>query len=396
MTWLDKLLNSTREAESPQQFFYWAGLSCISAVLKNNVYLDRFLYKLYPNIYVLLISGVGTRKGIPINLAKRLVKIANNTRVIAGRSSIQGVIKKLSTAYSLPDGNLIKDATGFLVASEFADFIIQDPQALTILTDLYDGHYHEGEFENTLKSGVEILKNVCLTMVGASNEVYFKDSVPMNAIGGGFISRTAIVVSDELAGINSLTDRPTDLIPDLELAEHLKAVGQLKGEFKYSDKAKKEYDKWYLEFRTATRKRVDPTGTLQRVHDMVLKVAMLISCSRKLDMIIEDKDIHEALDVCVNTVVGVRKITMGIGRSIVGPQTSLLIKELMKRPNYEMSRLKVLQKLWGEFDSFDLDRIIETLVQAGALTVRKVGKETLYKLTDTTVEQYSRFVQEEE
>src|SRR5438874_2133996 len=98
MNWLDELLAQHAEVETPKNFWYWSGLATISAILKDNVYLDRGGskdYRLYPNIYVMLYADSALRKGPPVSLAKNLVKKVNNTRVISGRSSIQGILKEL-------------------------------------------------------------------------------------------------------------------------------------------------------------------------------------------------------------------------------------------------------------------------------------------------------------
>src|SRR6476469_10441112 len=112
MTWLDEVMRATDEVESPKSFIKWAALSAIAAVVKNNVYLDKHYYKLYPNIYVMLIAKSGMRKGFPVAMAKELVKSIDNTRVIAGRNSIQGVLKTLSTSYTRENGKALTDACG--------------------------------------------------------------------------------------------------------------------------------------------------------------------------------------------------------------------------------------------------------------------------------------------
>src|SRR5215831_3140840 len=142
MSWVSDILKITKlSSESPRKYWYWAGLSAISAVVNNKVYLDKFLYKLYPNIYVLLIGKSGIRKGPPVVFAKDVVDMVDNTRVFTGRVSIQAVLGNLQSAVTKQNGKApIVDAIGMLASTEFASFLVQDPSALTILTDLYDGH----------------------------------------------------------------------------------------------------------------------------------------------------------------------------------------------------------------------------------------------------------------
>jgi hypothetical protein len=132
MNWLEEILRGTEEAESPRTFFFWSALAAVSAVVKNKVYLDRYFYKLYPNVYVLLVAASGLRKGIPIAMAKALVKEVDNTRVISGRNSVQGIIKDLSITVTSPGKPPLRDACGFIVSGEFSTVDITTPSGRTL------------------------------------------------------------------------------------------------------------------------------------------------------------------------------------------------------------------------------------------------------------------------
>jgi hypothetical protein len=394
MTWIEHLLQVTLESESPRKYYYWSGLAAIAGVVKNNVYLDKFYYKLYPNIYVLLVGKSGIRKGPPVALAKRLVSEVGNTRVISGRASIQAIISELRTARTFNDqGPPLTDAAGFLTTSEFASFIIQDQQALTILTDLYDGDYNPEWINLTKGSGSEKLKNPCLTMIGASNEVHFREAVPDNALGGGFVARTFIIHADAKSTVNPLTSAPKETISIPKLAEYLRIIGQLRGQFQFSQSGKQLYDAWYSEF--SANEYSDTTGTIERLHDHVLKTSMLLSLSRKTDLVLEETDIREAITSCQNFVPGARRVSMGGGKSVSAPGTAVFLRELLGRSDHMMSRIAMLEKHWSYFDSFELDRIVESLEQQKAITLRLMNngsgpKEIYYILNAKVVENYSK------
>src|SRR5207245_598351 len=99
MNWLTGLINQHAEMETPSTFWRWAALVSISAVMKDQVWLSRGgAYNLYPNIYCILYADSGMKKGPATSLAKKLVKEVNSTKIISGRSSIQGIMKRLGTA----------------------------------------------------------------------------------------------------------------------------------------------------------------------------------------------------------------------------------------------------------------------------------------------------------
>src|SRR5215203_6897148 len=149
--WLTELVNQHKELESPESFWRWSAIAAISAVVKDQVWLDRQIFNLYPNIYVMLHADSGLKKGPPVSMARQLVKAVNNTRIIAGRSSIQGILKDLGTGYTMPDGKIMMKAVAFICSSELSSSIVGDPVATKILTDLYDRQYNVGEWRSLLK-----------------------------------------------------------------------------------------------------------------------------------------------------------------------------------------------------------------------------------------------------
>lgn len=390
MSWINCVVQANSENEAPERFFYWAAISSISAVMRKNVFLDRFYYKLYPNINVFIVAKSGMKKGVPVVLAKNLVSKAGCTRVISGRNSMPAIIKDLGKSFSLEGGGFVKDAHGFLISGELAAFLVKDPDALTILTDLHDTHAYEKEWINTLKvSGVDKLKSPCISLLGATNEDHFVDAVPQNAIGGGFIARTFIVYSEERGTLNSLTQKPTKVVNTDLLAEYLVDLSKCQGEFKWGTGSADLYDKWYYPF--MKQEHQDPTGTMNRIGDQVLKVAMCLSLAESPALVLEPKHVQEAIAVSLDCIAGMRQITMGAGKSSLAYQTKLVLRTLITRPDHQIERAKLLQIYWGEFDAFDLDKIIETLQSAGAIDVFRNGKKTNLVLKKSALDQYTQF-----
>jgi hypothetical protein len=379
MTYTDLILKHTSESESPRKYWYWAALAAVSAVAKNQVYIDMHLHKLFPNIYVMLVGRSGLRKGPPVALATKLVDAIDNTKVVNGRSSIQAIISDLKLATTKENGGPpLVDATGFLVSDEFAAFLVADPQALTILTQLYDTHYRK-EWKNMTKlSGTEVLQNPCITLLAASNEVHLRTALPQDAIAGGFLARTFIIHATKKAGINPLTEKPEHLLPFAELVAPLKKISEAKGEFHWTDKAKKRYALWYEVLQGMDLE--DDTGTLERVHDHVVKTSMLVSLSRKPDLKIEYEDIDEAILACQDFIPGARRVAMGqLGASVSAHGTSVLLRALMDKEDHMISRANALEKYWKDFDAPELDRIAESLAASKAIEIKVTMDKTTKK-----------------
>jgi len=410
MNWLNTLVQQHSELESPRSFWYWSGLAIISAIVKDQIWMDRAgAYKLYPNIYVMLHADSGLKKGPPVALAKDLVKRVNNTRIISGRSSIQGILKELGTAYTLPGGKVISKSVGAIFASEFSSSIVSDPFAMTILTDLYDRQYNEGEYRSLLKMESFNLKDPTLTMLVATNEAHFEDFVGHKDIKGGFIGRMFVIAETEVQRLNSLMV-PLKNPPNRdELVKYLKELSQVNGTFQamgareesnefsikkvkqdetlYLTPAGKIYDDWYDDFYINIKlaENKDETGTVQRFGDSVLKIAMLLSLAEGKTLIISESHVNEAITVCEKLLGNIRKTTLGKkGKSDTAEKKGIILKEIITRPNYQISRTMLLKKYIMDFKATELDEIMMEFDSTNLIKVENLGNQIIYRMPEDT------------
>lgn len=418
MSWLADFVNQHKELESPKSFWYWSGVSAISAVLKDSVWLDRQIYNLYPNIYVMLHAESGMKKGPPVSAAKQLVRPVNNTRIIGGRSSIQGILKDLGTGYTQPGGKVITKSVAFICSSELSSSIVEDKVATKILTDLYDRQYNIGEWRSLLKMESFELKDPTITMLTATNEAMSEDFFTRSAIQGGYFARTFIIYEKEEQTSNSLVYPLETKIDYKYLAEYLKELAKLVGPFKSIAQLEKtdeyrykkiirgreiwfnevgiRYDDWYSEFRTNVRQAdtKDPTGTLNRFGDSVLKVAMLLSLAHKPVLELTLHAMEEAIHECAKLLGNVRATTLGKhGISNTSLLKSLIIMELLNREPHSVSRPILMKKLWMHYEnSEEFDSILQSFDASGMITTSSIGNQIIYSMTDEQVNELQKFV----
>ena len=413
MTWLEQILKEHEEFEAPKQFWRWAALASLSAVLKDKVWLDCWIYKLYPNIYVMFHADSGLKKGPPISMARDMVAEVDNTRIIRGRSSIQGILKKLGEAASTPGGKIIgKDAVAFICSSELTSSIVTDPVATNILTDLYDRNYNFGEWESLLKMENFKLHNPCITMLTATNEAHSSEFFVRKDMQGGYFARTFIIYENVRQTINSLA-APPKLIPDNRIyARYLKAAAGLDGPMQplgsrersdiykyekiqhhesiYLSAVGRKYDDWYNNFISNIDSNAikDETGTLNRFGDSVLKVAILLSLAERLELTISEEAMTEAIAQCEKLVGNVRKTTMGRGKSTSAQEKALLIRELVTRDNHMISREQVNKKYWSSASSEEWDKVAESLSVAGVIQIENQGGKIVFCMTEIEADKW--------
>lgn len=417
MNWLQELVGQHKELESPKSFWYWGAIAAISAVVKDQIWLNRQIYNLYPNIYVMLHAESGLKKGPPISMAKQLVKPVNNTRIISGRSSIQGILKDLGTAYTQPGGKVINKSVAFICSSELSSSIVDDKVATKILTDLYDRQYNVGEWKSLLKMETFELKDPTITMLTATNEAMSEDFFTKSAIQGGYFARTFIVYEKESKVTNSLM-YPLEHTPNyVNSALYLKEVAKLVGPFEptatlvetecykykrikhgreiYFNEVGLLYDDWYENFREVIKTvEKDETGTLNRFGDSVLKVAMLLSLAREPKLVLSMEAMQEAITECEKLLGNVRKTTMGKhGISQSAMLKTLIIMELLNRENHQVSRTVLMKKMWQHYENAqEFDDMLAAFDAAGMIMSTSVGNQILYTMPAKQVSELQEYM----
>lgn len=325
-------------------------------------------------------SGLG--KGFPVNLAKRLVTAADNTRVIAGRSSIQAIIKELATTKSVQGKPIITDSRGFIVNGELSTAIIQDPDSLTILTDLYDRNYNPN-WTNLLKGdGAEKLKEPYITCLFGSSPAHFYDSIPQPNIEGGYIGRNLVIYEERRSKDVDLLDSEEESVDEDRFTNyivpkyvpHLIKIATHKARLVPSEAARGVFNTWRREWRSTQSKYNDRTGFVNRVPDHVLKVAMCLCLARyDSQAIIEPEDISSAIDKITNLIYASQKAAEGSGIDPLAAQSKKVLDNLIACETNEMTRKELLILGFGDYDPTALDKIIETLMEMGWVKRKKIG-----------------------
>lgn len=409
-SWIDDILNEVEhEVETPRAWLWWSLVSAISASAANNYHLrtlsGNVIYK--PNLYVMLLGASGLGKGFGINLAKLLVQKSEATRVIAGRSSIQAIVTEISKVQTNEKNGALgfRDSRAFVVNGELSSAIIADVDSLAILTDLYDGHYNS-EWNNTLKiSGKESIRDPYITTLFGSSPAHFYDTIPAANIEGGYLARNLVIYEESRSrNIDLLDDDDSEndklkeyVVP--KYSQHLHFLSNNKGRLIAAPSAKLAYNSWRTKWRT--NPIPDKTGFINRAPDHVLKVAMCLCLARySSGGVINDTDISQSIEAVTNLVYANKMSSEGKGLDPAAGQSKSVLDLLLRAPNQELKRKNLLSQGHGNFDSFSLDRILETLSEMGWVTVEIVragpATDKLIRLAGEPLENYKKWKKSQE
>ena len=391
------LLDYTKEYESPSSFWRWSAYSILSSVLRSNVYIKHKKLKIYPNTYILLLADAGKfRKGHPLKIAETLIAALDVTKTFSGTASVQGILDKLSQDIPIKGkGKSLKGGSCLILAEELAAFFVEDPRLIPMLAKMYDFSEH---FPYDLRSGSILIKNLCVSMLLASNETFLREVYTQQAIYGGLLRRTLLIKPDETRKGNSLIDPDivTDDIKDTEdwdkLLSLLREIILLEGEIKLEYTAAKFFHEWYNELYNNYDKYGNKTGWIESIHILILKVSMLLAISEKR-MIIEMKDIDEAIFQVTSLKPNYDAYAMSTGRSEKAGISGYILGLFWEAANYNLSKREILFKHWNQVSSEELDKVIETFIASDILSLTPNGNGQLaYTLTKRIIDKLNEKV----
>lgn len=390
MNFVNTFLEYTKIYESPTSFWRWSAYSAIGAVMRDSCYKDEGDTNLYPNIFVLLMADSAIqRKAKPIKMVEEFINRINNTKVISGRSSVQAILDELHKGETDKETGKIKvGGSAIFIAPELSAGVVADPQAVSIITDIYD--YHDAYQSRLRGSGTFTIKKVCFSMLAASNKALLMDVYDQRAVHGGLLGRTFLVIPNEFRPANSLFEAQKN-DPDREgtknkLNDTLLAISKLSGPFLFCQDAKTEYDSWYKPFRESYKDRPDKSGIAGRIHTGVMKLAMILAVNSDQALVVRKEHVEESITECMSLMPNYTQLIVGTGKSDNAEIGMIVLNDLYTAPDQTLSRKKILQRHWSVFNDEQLDRLIATLVGGGLVKDMFLDDGIYYRLTEKCVE----------
>jgi len=289
--WLYDYCLFTRDLEACPRFKFFTACAIMGALLSNKVWLQRgeegLLPKLFPNIWVILLAPPGRgHKTSTINMGVNcLTQAAPEVRIIADKVTPESLVKALSSTQFMNEGMIRvgmgpSDATGLIKAPELSVFFGRQQYntgLVSLVTDLYD--YREEWTSETIMRGKNVLKNVCISILGGSTPTWLQKMLPEDAFTGGFMSRFVMCEMPAAYFKRKAFPKRSDKGGGWDhLVEGLRGMLSFGGKIEWSKEVSETYREYY--------ENLLPSGDVQRdayqerEAEQILKVTMLLTLSQ--------------------------------------------------------------------------------------------------------------------
>jgi hypothetical protein len=264
-------------SEAPMPFHFFVGAAVVGACMGRRVWFDKGYYRIYPNMQILLVGPTGrVRKTSAINLGLAVLRKVG-VNIVSEKTTPEALVDALDSEPPLVEGRMLvkRDSHAVLVAPELAVLLGKQKYnegMIALLTTLFDSP-DEWTYKTRGRGEVR-LKNVTLTMIGASTPDWLITAIPQDAFGGGFMSRLLFVVQETTDRCYPIPEPP----PALDtLVDALRRIQGLGGEMRLTPEALEWYSTWYAATRKAVPEDEKMAGYHERKPDHLLRLAMVLA-----------------------------------------------------------------------------------------------------------------------
>jgi hypothetical protein len=384
--WIIDYTNTVNKiSESPIAYNTWSAISVIGAVLKDNVWINRGLYKVFPNQYIVLVGPPGVGKGNAIHPAHHFVKNPPSNIPLANYIQDRVTAPKLAEilATGFPrialssNGSLIgaKEATCILQASELASLINSSDWMSTFLCDTWDRNEYTYD---TKTKGKSTIKNMCVSLVGACVPDFVR-SMNRNgneAVNNGFTARTIFVFANDKSQ-SIVWPKAIDLALNSKLSNDLQMISRLHGEFCLEPVAQVIFEQKYVSITTDERDSdvIKNFKSRQPIH--ILKVAMALSAASSDSLVITQWDMQTAI-VFVDGILATLDICFrGVGDSPLAEAIGRVLTYMERKKI--CSKKDMLRDNLRHVSPDDLEKVLAALLNCGYIQEVPSGRIKLYK-----------------
>lgn len=387
---LNSYLDYAQGNEASPLFHLWAGINVLSCVVSRRIFFSQEYFKIYPNMYVVLVGEPGDKKTTAMSLAREMVQKMD--RPIAPPSATKEAITVLMSAendkskchINYLDGTLPKHITHLsFFASEIVTMLSAggNPQGIIeFFTDIYDREAFEVLTKN---KGNDVINAPYITILACMTPEQTGQLLKERLITGGFSRRCVFIYGRSKAEpVPRPKLLPAQIASKIFCMEHLQKVKEYKCEYKMSDCGEAFFDKWYrMKHRQLSMPHPAPFKNWLRSKDtMLIKLAMLLDLSEDMTGILTSEILSRGVDMLDATEKDLNRVFAGAGKNPLAELAFKVISKLEEAPNHRLSKKQLLAALFEDGDLDQIDKAIAFLTTTDQIVRGTISHPTVVEV----------------
>lgn len=342
----------------PRLYHEWASIIAVSSILSQQVWITRGTYRVFPNLYVMLIGAPGTGKGTTCHILKGVLDAAKFTKFAPNRTTLQKFLTDLEAGFenshsSDPgtQSSSVDDYFGagedfqqrlcsdvLVLAEEFNNFMGTDNyDFISLLTELWS---YYGPYRDRIKTGKSVaITNPCVNLLGGNTHDGFTMAFPPKILGQGFLARF-ILVHGSVSGQEESAFPDSPEIGGIgKLGEQLRSIqGNTSGELSFTSAGKLGAETVIKFYRGPEDGRFENYRTRRFVQ--FLKLCISIAAANG------ESEISDKTVITANTLLVATEAEMGKALGEFGKSRNSDVANKIMHVLYNAHKPVTLKELW--------------------------------------------------
>jgi len=370
----------TENNETPEIMHLWVGLSTLAGACEKRLWIDRGIFKIYMNLYVVLVGPPGVvAKSSSIGLGRNMLKQLgyNVFEDSVLKEKIIQEMCELEKAVTIGDYTFYHSSITY-IASELNVLLASGVDMIKFLVNVWDKD--DLLTYKTKNSGVYEINNPYFNLIGAAVPEWFGANVIADMNSTGFLARLIIVYEDQKRRkVPDPTPTQEQLTAKREAMNILAKIGDMYGPITFTRDATEFYNKWYEKQDIDTTQDYRIVGYLERkVKTHVLKIAGLMAVG-DLRQEITVSDLERAIHILNKIEPRMRTAILLSGANRIAPFVQKAVALLEARGG-EMPIKDVVRAFYTELNKDQFKELMELLEDLGYAETRvSRGKKCLVR-----------------
>ncbi len=324
--WITAFCQYASYGEAPPYMYKWVGVSTIAGALRRKVRLDMGYFEWCPNFYVVLVAPPGivsksTTADIGMALLREIPDVKFGPDVVTWQALSQALAASCEEYVDQATGEYCKMTAITIASSEFGNlFNPHDREMVDFYITLWDGK--RGALKKVTKtSGDDTIINPWVNLIACTTPAWIAGNFPEYMIGGGFTSRCIFVYAERK---NKYVAYPGLVMPSDQaefrrrLIQDLEAISLLQGDYTLHPDAIEWGEEWYQWHYQNVPQHLNNErfgGYIARKQTHMHKLAMILSASKRGDLMILREDLEQAKDELDSIEKNMPKVFAHMGMS---------------------------------------------------------------------------------
>jgi len=377
--WLESYRDYIVKQESPDIFHFWVGMTLIATALKRNVFVDRGAYQVFPNVYVFLVAKSGLcRKSAAMDIGIGLIDHIQDLDVVHGRMSVEGLIDAMNKASLGPDGRVKPDGSILIHADELSYMLGKASYITDLLSFLTAAYTGKAKLDFlTRGKGLCKVRNPCPTIIAGTTPEQMGEIFPSMTLMSGFMARVLLVFGERGKRISKpRLDRSMEDV----LIHDLGCIRELHGPLVLTEAADKLFDTWYEALEPP--KYSELASFYERIHDHVLKTAMLLSISESDELLVHERHLISALAAIKHVEEKIPTAIAHVGATEQSNTADMIVSVITSITPEPMSRSVLLRRVYRRLSGGapEFQTIIDGLKESNRIYEQADKKGVYYSI----------------